>query len=146
MATWVLRIDFLLITLLLVFIAWEDILLRLISHRTLLILLGLLIPFILLQHKMPNFAAAGTVLLSGFLFFSLGAIGGGDVKLLTVLSLSMNSHILVNFFITMAFWGGFVVLIGLIFFRTAIRQSGVPYAVPISLAFLFTYPISLLTF
>ncbi|MCG3100535.1 prepilin peptidase [Enterobacter sp. DRP3] len=145
--TWLVIIDFLFITVLLTTIAWEDILLRVISHRKLLVLAGLLAFGLLVQHQMPNFIAAGAVLLIGIFLFTSGVIGGGDVKLLAILSLAMNSHILLaNFFIVMAFCGGFVVLIGFLFFRKSIHQKGVPYAVPISLAFVLTHPVSFFFF
>lgn len=139
--TWLLKVDFAFIAILLTFIAWEDIVLRQISHRVLLLLSGLLALALILQHQMPNFIAAGTVLLVGFLLFAVRVIGGGDVKLLSLLLLVMNSHVLADFFMAMAFGGGVVVLIGFLFFRSSIRKNGVPYAVPISLAFLLTYPV-----
>ncbi|EMO1443518.1 prepilin peptidase [Escherichia coli] len=140
-AIWLLRVDLLFVALFLIFISWEDILLRIISHRYLLVLTVLIFLALILQHQKPNLVAAGSVLLVGFFLFSAGIIGGGDVKLLTVLSLAIDEHELANFLVAMTFCGALVVLAGLLFFRKSIRENGVPYAVPISLAFLLTYPV-----
>ncbi|WP_148873044.1 A24 family peptidase [Serratia marcescens] len=140
--TWLLRIDFVFIAILLVIIAWGDIMLRLISHRDLLILSVLLILAMLVQHQVPNFIAAGVVLIVGFFLFTAKIIGGGDVKFISALSLTIRGPVLIDFLMAVAFLGGIVVLIGLLFFRKSVRESGVPYAVPISLAFILTYPVS----
>ncbi|HCR6654935.1 TPA: prepilin peptidase [Shigella flexneri] len=140
-AIWLLRVDLLFVALFLIFISWGDILLRIISHRYLLVLTVLIFLALILQHQKPNLVAAGSVLLVGFFLFSAGIIGGGDVKLLTVLSLAIDEHELANFLVAMTFCGALVVLAGLLFFRKSIRENGVPYAVPISLAFPLTYPV-----
>ncbi|MBM2901052.1 prepilin peptidase [Escherichia coli] len=140
-AIWLLRVDLLFVALFLVFISWGDILLRIISHRYLLVLTVLIFLALILQHQKPNLVAAGTVLLVGFFLFSAGVIGSGDVKLLTILSLAIDEHELTNFLVAMTFCGALVVLAGLLFFRKSISENGVPYAVPISLAFLLTYPV-----
>ncbi|EFG7070494.1 peptidase, partial [Escherichia coli] len=131
-AIWLLRVDLLFVALFLIFISWGDILLRIISHRYLLVLTVLIFLALILQHQKPNLVAAGSVLLVGFFLFSAGIIGGGDVKLLTVLSLAIDEHELANFLVAMTFCGALVVLAGLLFFRKSIRENGVPYAVPIS--------------
>ncbi|EHJ0191527.1 prepilin peptidase, partial [Shigella flexneri] len=132
-AIWLLRVDLLFVALFLIFISWGDILLRIISHRYLLVLTVLIFLALILQHQKTNLVAAGSVLLVGFFLFSAGIIGGGDVKLLTVLSLAIDEHELANFLVAMTFCGALVVLAGLLFFRKSIRENGVPYAVPISL-------------
>ena len=116
-AIWLLRVDLLFVALFLVFISWGDILLRIISHRYLLVLTVLIFLALILQHQKPNLVAAGTVLLVGFFLFSAGVIGGGDVKLLTILSLAIDEHELTNFLVAMTFCGALVVLAGLLFFR-----------------------------
>ncbi len=140
-AIWLLRVDSFICCALSYFYFMGDILLRIISHRYLLVLTVLIFLALILQHQKTNLVAAGSVLLVGFFLFA-GIIGGGDVKLLTVLSLAIDEHELANFLVAMTFCGALVVLAGLLFFRKSIRENGVPYAVPISLAFLLTYPVS----
>lgn len=122
-AIWLLRVDLLFVALFLVFISWGDILLRIISHRYLLVLTVLIFLALILQHQKPNLVAAGTVLLVGFFLFSAGVIGGGDVKLLTILSLAIDEHELANFLVAMTFCGALVVLAGLLFFENQLVKT-----------------------
>lgn len=122
-AIWLLRVDLLFVALFLVFISWGDILLRIISHRYLLVLTVLIFLALILQHQKPNLVAAGTVFLVGFFLFSAGVIGGGDVKLLTILSLAIDEHELANFLVAMTFCGALVVLAGLLFFENQLVKT-----------------------
>lgn len=138
---WLININFIAISLLLIVIAWQDIVRRTITHRNLLFLLLLLIPLLLLRHQTPNISAALLILLVGFVLFMVNVIGGGDVKFVSLLSLSLPHREVIIFLYTIAFLGGIVTLTGLIFFRRQIREQGVPYGVAISLAYILVYPL-----
>jgi prepilin peptidase CpaA len=129
-------IDFAIITCLLLFISWQDILLRVISNSSLIVLLCLIVPFIAIQQRVPNIVAALTVIIVLFPLFIYNIMGGGDIKLMAVLSLSFSWHQVADFFFIIIFLGGVVGLVGIIFFRQSVRERGIPYGVPISLAFI----------
>lgn len=59
----------------------------------------------------------------GLFLFSAGVIGGGDVKLLTILSLAIDEHELANFLVAMTFCGALVVLAGLLFFENQLVKT-----------------------
>lgn len=129
-------VDFALMTCLLLFISWQDLLLRIISNGSLIFLLCLIIPFTAMQQRIPNIFAALTVIAVLFPLFIYNVIGGGDIKLMAVLSLSFPWHQIADFFFVITFLGGVIGLIGIVFFRKSVRERGIPYGVPISLAFI----------
>lgn len=137
---WLLRADLFCIALILIYIAWQDILIRTISHWCLIILTILIFIGLFLQHRYPNIIAASMVLFFGFILFSTSIVGGGDVKLVSVLSLAMEQPVLATFFIEMTILGAVIALVGAGFFRKSFSEHGVPYAVPIVIAYLFTDP------
>ncbi|MGB9096032.1 A24 family peptidase [Erwinia sp.] len=139
---WLIKMDFLLVALMLMFISWRDITTRMISHKNLLLLTVALVPLFIVEKKFPNFISACWVFVVCFILFTLHIIGGGDVKLLTLLSLPFSSSALTAFLLTTAFWGGVIALFGLIFFNRNVRLHGVPYGLAISLAFISIYPIT----
>jgi prepilin peptidase CpaA len=77
-------------------------------------------------------------LLIGFVLFRLGVCGAGDVKLLTALSLAIGSQWWLPCLILMLFLGGiaaFILLLAsFVLNKPMLRQAGVPYGVPISVA------------
>lgn len=78
-------------------------------------------------------------LLIGYIIFHFKLIGGGDVKLITVLLPTLHATQSVNFILYTAIMGGFVMIIGMLINRTDIQQRGVPYAVAISSGFLISF-------
>lgn len=124
----------------LTFIAFQDITHRTISHRSLLALAFVLFPLLFTFHQPVNYLAPIMVLVVGFLLFILNVIGGGDVKLIAVLSVTLSFAHLTDFLMLTAIIGGVVALFGLIFFRQKIRQQGVPYATAITLSFILISP------
>jgi len=79
--------------------------------------------------------------------FAIGAMGGGDVKLITALSLWLPFVPLVRMLFVMAVLGGVVTLITVLLHRLR-RRAGppeVPYGVAISLAGLWAFANQLLT-
>lgn len=78
-------------------------------------------------------------LLIGYVVFYFKLIGGGDVKLITVLLPTLHATQSVNFILYTAIMGGVVMIIGMLINRTDIQQRGVPYAVAISSGFLISF-------
>lgn len=70
------------------------------------------------------------------LFFALGAMGGGDVKLLTALALWLPLLAMVRLLIIMSILGGILTLVMLLIhkWRHAIGKPEIPYGIAISLA------------
>lgn len=78
-------------------------------------------------------------LLIGYIIFHLKLIGGGDVKLITVLLIALNTEQSINFILYTAIMGGVVMIVGMLISRADIQQRGVPYAVAISAGFLISF-------
>lgn len=133
---WAVCSVFLLITCLLIFISWQDLLLRIISNKSLIVLLCLVIPLMLMQCQYPNILAGLTITLCFFPLFICHVIGGGDVKLMSVLALSLTWSQLIDFLLLTAFVGGGIGVIGLLLSRKATIERGIPYGVAISLAYI----------
>lgn len=131
-------IHFLLFFLVLGFISFQDVRLRIISHKSLLLLLIIILSLAVTQQALPNFTAALSILLVGYFLFFFDVIGGGDVKLMAVLSLGLSDSSLAFFLFFTAFFGGVIAIACLIIFNDSIRRFGIPYGVAISSAFLFT--------
>jgi len=137
---YLIKVIYILVALLLLYISVKDITTRIISHTSLIFLIFLIASMTLMQGKIPNIVAAFSVFIILFILFISNVIGGGDVKLLTVLSLSFSNATVVTFILTTLFLGGLVAITGLIGFRKNVISNGVPYAVAISLAFVLIYP------
>lgn len=134
---WLFDVNYIILTILLLFISWQDLLLRTITHRSLLCLFIFLIPLLFQPGWQLNYFAALAVLSGGFILFALNVIGGGDVKLMALLALFTPEKLFVDFLVLTACIGGVITIFGLIFFRRQIREQGVPYGVAICLAFNF---------
>lgn len=92
------------------------------------------------------------VFLAGIIVFTMRWMGGGDIKLITVLSLWTGTQASVEFLVYMALMGGGLVLLTLLLRRIAARfvpvekaaslprilrdREPVPYGIAITLAFL----------
>ena len=135
---WLVFADFLLIICLLAFISWQDIILRVISNSNLIVLLFLVVPYQVMQFKHPNIVAALAIIVAFFPLFICNVIGGGDIKFMSVLSLSQSGQQLIDFFFVTAFLGGAIGVFGLVFFRKSTRLRGIPYGVAISLSYFIT--------
>lgn len=107
--------------------------------------------FFLPVNILMALAAAGIVLLVGLGFFALGLMGGGDIKLLVVLTLWLGWGMqTVHFIMLTAILGGVLVIILLILRavlaamsqgrelpRIFTTKQPVPYGIAIAAAFLF---------
>lgn len=139
--TWMIKLNFIVTCIILVFIMWQDIFFRKITHSSLLLLFVSLIPLILLQQQCPNVTFAILTLMGGFLLFVARLWGGGDAKLVAILALAFQGALFYDFLFLTAFLGGIIAIFGLVFFRNNLRSHGVPYGVAISLAFILVYPL-----
>ncbi|EKN3347959.1 prepilin peptidase [Yersinia ruckeri] len=75
------------------------------------------------------------ILTIGFIIFIFGLIGGGDVKMITVLACTLTPMQTYHFITYTAIMGGVVMIIGLIISRSDIKERGVPYGVAIASGF-----------
>jgi prepilin peptidase CpaA len=124
----------------LLFISLQDISTRIISHKSLLALAITLIPLMYMLQQPVNYLAPVLILIIGFLLFVLNVIGGGDVKLIALLSITLSFQNLADFLMLTAIVGGVAAFVGLVFFRQKTRQHGVPYATAITLSFILISP------
>ncbi len=142
------------------FAAWSDLFTMTIANRISLILV---VGFVLLSimigmsatDMLMHVAAGAAVLVVGFVFFSLGWIGGGDAKLAAVTALWLGFAHLFEYLIYSSLFGGALTL-ALIQFRLlplpAVlasrewierlhhRGGGVPYGIALAAAALVVYP------
>ncbi|AHF79113.1 Flp operon protein B (plasmid) [Sodalis praecaptivus] len=123
---------------LLVRIAVTDIRARIITNCDIALLFAVLCTINLITGKMPNMVLALVVLGTGLLLFMGNLMGGGDVKLLAVMSLAFDWRAYLSFLFLTALIGGFIALAGILFFRQATLRHGVPYGVAIAAAFLLS--------
>ena len=84
----------------------------------------------------------GMVFLLFAALFSMGMMGGGDVKLLAALALWFPWQAVISLLVLMALLGGLVTLVTVIHHRMTRRlgQPEIPYGVAISLAALWLLP------
>ena len=127
---------------LLVILSISDIRSRIISNRTILLLLVVIIPLSLLKYQTVFIFPALCALTVGFLLFMLNVIGAGDVKLITVLMLMIPNDEIFPFFFFTTFAGLGLIIIGWLFFRKSIKENGLPYGVAISLGFITNLVLS----
>ncbi|MDH3003243.1 flp operon protein B [Pasteurella multocida] len=122
-------------------LSWTDLTKRVISNNIILLLLVVIIPFSLISYGQIFFLPALVFLFLGFLLFTLGVIGAGDIKLIAVLMLSIPTEQLISFFFLTSCSGLFLIIVGWLFFRESIRKEGLPYGIAISLGFLMNWSL-----
>ncbi|HDR1001233.1 prepilin peptidase [Pasteurella multocida] len=130
-----------LVVLLLIRLSWTDLTKRVISNNTVLWLLAVIIPFSFIHHSQIFFLPALLFLFFGFLLFTLGVIGAGDIKLIAVLMLSIPTEQLISFFFLTSCSGLLLIIIGWLFFKESIKKRGLPYGIAISLGFLMNWSL-----
>ena len=124
------------IILLLIRLSWTDIKNRIISNNIILCLFFPIIALSLLRYAEVFIIPSLITLFIGFILFTFNVIGGGDVKLISVLMLSLPSEQIISFFLFTTIFGLLLIVIGWLFFRKSIKNNGLPYGVAISLGFL----------
>ena len=131
---------------------------RIPNSLILLLLGGYLVAVALAGASLPevlwSLVAAATVFALGFLAFSCGWMGGGDVKLLSVAALWLGAGNVAPFLFYTSFFGAMLTILLLIFRATRLpvawrrrdwllrlhhRDSGVPYGVAIAMAAVLIY-------
>ena len=124
------------IILLLIRLSWTDIKSRIISNKIVLLSLFVILPLSWLRYEQIFIFPSIIALIIGFILFSFKAIGAGDVKLITVLLLSLPGDQILSFFLFTTLYGLLLIIIGWLFFKESIKNHGLPYGVAISLGFL----------
>ena len=139
---WIIDVLVAITILLLVTLSVTDIRSRIISNQVVLLLFFTIIPLSLLKYQTIFVIPALCALAIGFLLFSLGAMGAGDIKLISVLMLTIPHNEIIYFFFFTAFFGLLLIIIGWLFFRKSIKENGLPYGVAISLGFMTNLALS----
>ncbi|CNH99033.1 putative tight adherance operon protein [Yersinia aldovae] len=119
-----------------ILICYTDIRYRVISNRIIITIALNSIGLGFTVNNTVNIIIPLFSLLIGYIIFHLKFIGGGDVKLITVLLLALTATQSLDFILYTAIMGGAVMIIGLFVNKKDIQQRGVPYAVAITLGFL----------
>ena len=139
---WPINLLVITIALLLVTLSITDIRSRIISNRIVLLLLITIIPLSLLKYQTIFLIPSLCALAIGFLIFTLGIMGAGDIKLISVLMLAIPNNEIISFFFFTAFAGLLLVVVGWLFFLESIKQNGLPYGVAISFGFITNLALS----
>lgn len=122
--------------LLLIRLSYTDIKYRIISNKIVLVLLFIVLPLSWIKYEEIFIVPALISFIIGFILFNLRTIGAGDVKLISVLMLTIPQEQIMSFFFFTACSGLILIIIGWIFFRQSILKNHLPYGVAISLGFL----------
>ena len=139
---WLINVLVVITLLLLIRLSISDVRSRIISNRTVLLLLIVTIPLSLLKYQTIFVIPALCALAIGFIIFYLGAMGAGDIKLISVLMLIIPHNEIIYFFFFTAFFGLLLIIVGWLFFRKSIKENGLPYGVAISLGFMTNLALS----
>lgn len=133
-------------------IAWVDFKTLTISNRSVLIMLGLALLVSVTRQPasiMWDLALGGFLFLVGFLFWLMGAMGAGDVKLYLPLGIALGIFAAGPYVIALLIFSILFLVAAKIAARTGFsngipgrlaelgRGKGLPYAVPMALAFVF---------
>ncbi|OOF69794.1 prepilin peptidase [Rodentibacter caecimuris] len=124
------------VILLLIDISWTDIRVRIISNKSIMLLLAVILVFSYLRYDTVFIFSSLVSLCVGFILFVLKVIGAGDIKLISVLILAVPNYQIISFLFFTTFSGLLLIIIGWIFFRNEIKSKGLPYGVAISTGFL----------
>lgn len=139
---WLINLLVITIALLLITLSITDIRSRIISNRIVLLLLITIIPLSLLKYQTIFLIPALSTFTIGFMIFTLGIMGAGDIKLISVLMLAIPHNEIIYFFFFTAFFGLLLIIVGWLFFRKSIKENGLPYGVAISLGFMTNLALS----
>ena len=139
---WIINILVAITMLVLVTLSVTDSRSRIISNQIVLLLLLIIVPLSLLKYQTIFVIPALCALAIGFIIFYLGAMGAGDIKLISVLMLVIPHNEIIYFFFFTAFFGLLLIIVGWLFFRKSIKENGLPYGVAISLGFMTNLALS----
>ncbi|WP_392560900.1 prepilin peptidase [Orbus sturtevantii] len=135
MTTWN-SLGFYAIWLVLITICYSDIRYRIISNKQVIVLLIIILLNYFLGHAELSYFSAIIALVIGIVLFYIGAVGAGDVKLISVLLLSIPSNEISDFLVIMALLGIPLALIALIKKIRTKTKTTIPYGVAISLSYI----------
>ncbi|TCP94652.1 prepilin peptidase CpaA [Cricetibacter osteomyelitidis] len=126
----------LLVIILLIILSYTDIRKRIISNNIVFLLFLIIMPLSWYKYNQIFIFSSLIFLAIGFLIFTAGVMGAGDIKLISVLMLSLPSEQLMPFFFFTTFSGLLLIIVGWFFFKESIKTNGLPYGVAISCGFL----------
>lgn len=120
-------------------ICYTDIRYRLIKNIDVAFTLLLVIATLFVTNQSINFSAALIFFAVGFLLVIINVVGAGDIKLLTVLALTIPAGHVISYLLLMSLFGLFLAVIEIILRRFSKRHiaRGLPYGVAISGSYLF---------
>lgn len=122
--------------LILITVCYSDIRYRIISNKQVIILLTIILLNYLFSSGELSYISAIIFLIIGIFLFYFGLVGAGDIKLISVLLLSIPNNEIMDFLMIMALLGiplALIVLIKKIFTKT---KSTIPYGIAISLSYM----------
>lgn len=126
--------------LVLIVISYTDIRYRTISNQFILVTMGLMLLNALWGTNQFNYIAAIIFLLIGIVIFYLNIIGAGDIKLISVLILSIPINKVIDFLTLIALCGIPLILLVIIYkFVFKKKCITLPYGVAISLAYMLSF-------
>lgn len=86
-----------------------------------------------------NYFTSFTTLIIGFFLFNIKIIGGGDIKLLSVLILLIPNSQLIDFFYIMSLVGFFLAIFALIKSFIIKKKQTIAYGIAINTSFLICF-------
>jgi prepilin peptidase CpaA len=119
-------------------VCYSDIRHRIVTNKSIITIALTTLVISFTQHNTVSVVIPLVALIVGYILFHFKLIGGGDVKLITVLLLALTAEQSLNFILYTAIMGGVVMMIGMLINRADIQRRGVPYAVAIALGFLLS--------
>jgi prepilin peptidase CpaA len=127
-----LSLFFFLTTPILAYLCYTDIKFRKIYNATVICLLVLVLISACFYRCMPNWQYALIIFFGGLILFYIGGIGAGDIKLLSVLSLTVPKEYIVDFLLLTGLSGLPLILVILINYHYfGGKNKSLPYGVAI---------------
>lgn len=126
--------------LVLIVISYTDIRYRTISNQFILVTLGLMLLNALWGTNQFDYIAGIIFLLIGIVIFYLNVIGAGDIKLISVLILSIPINKVIDFLTLIALCGIPLILVAIIY-KSVFKKNCItlPYGVAISLGYMLSF-------
>lgn len=126
--------------LVLIVISYTDIRYRTISNQFILVTMGLMLLNALWGTNQFDYIAAIIFLLIGIVIFYLNVIGAGDIKLISVLILSIPINKVIDFLTLIALCGIPLILVAIIY-KSVFKKNCItlPYGVAISLGYMLSF-------
>lgn len=120
----------------LLIVCYSDVRYRIISNRLVIILFLIILIDYFLGDGQLSLINALICLIIGMILFYIGLVGAGDIKLISVLLLSLPSYLVMDFVTLMALFGIPLALIAIVQKRVRKTKATIPYGVAISLSYI----------